>query len=86
MHGFMILTFKIIDKVQIIDSIILIDQNSHIFYTKLTPVEWKSFNIPVGDFAVNKTQQTLKLFSVRNKVYELDAKLNLLSTRLEPEE
>lgn len=75
-----------IDKIQIIDSIILIDQNRHIFYTRLNPVEWKTFNIPVRDFAINKTQQTIELFSVRNKVYVLDAKLNLLSTRYEPEE
>lgn len=74
-----------INKVQIIDSILLINQNRHIFYTKLNAVEWKTFNIPVSDFAVNKTQQTIELFSVRNKVYVLDAKLSLLSTRYEPE-
>lgn len=75
-----------IDKVQIIDSLILVNQNDHIYYSNLNPVKWKALNIPVRDFSINKLKKTIELFSIRNKVYILDTKLNLLDTYLEAED
>ena len=75
-----------INKVQIIDSLILINQNEHIYYSRLNPVNWKAFNIPVRDFSINKPKNRVELFSIGNKVYVLDSKLNLLGTYLEPED
>lgn len=74
-----------IDKVQIIDSLILINQNDHIYYSKLSPIEWKAFNIPVSDFSIDKSKKIIDLFSISYKVYSLDSKLNLLNTYLKPE-
>jgi hypothetical protein len=75
-----------IDKVQIVDSVILINQNDHIYYSKLNPIEWDAFNIPTINFSVNQSRKTIELFSVRNKVYVLDSKLHLLETYIEPKD
>lgn len=50
---------KRIDKVQIIDSMILIDQNDHIYYSTLDSVYWKAFNVPVRNFSVNQIKKRL---------------------------
>jgi hypothetical protein len=67
---------KRVNKVQILDSVILINQNDHIYFSKLNPIEWKKFNVPAIDFQLNK--DTIILFSIRDKVYHLDSRLNLL--------
>ncbi|MEP7236514.1 MAG: hypothetical protein ABI685_01570 [Ferruginibacter sp.] len=75
-----------IDKVQIIDSIILIEQNEHIYYSKLDSVDWKAFNVPIRYFSVSQIKKTIELFSLRYKVYVLDPQLNLIKTYVEPED
>lgn len=75
-----------IDKIQIVDSILLIDQNNHIYFSKLNHVEWRAFNIPTRSFSVNQSKKTIELYSIRNKVYVLDSKLNLLETYIQSEE
>ena len=75
-----------IDKVQIVDSIILINQNDHIYYSRLNHIEWQVFNIPTRNFSVNQLRKTIELYSIRNKVYVLDSKLNLLETYIELED
>jgi hypothetical protein len=73
-----------IDKVRLIDSMILINQNEHIYYSKLNPVDWKTFNIPTRNFSIDQQRHTIALFSSGDKVYLLDAKLNLIETYVEP--
>lgn len=73
-----------IDKVQILDSIILINQNDHIYYSKLNHIDWRIFNIPARDFSVNQSKKTIEIYSIRNKVYVLDSKLNLLDSYVQP--
>ncbi|MBK8787543.1 MAG: hypothetical protein IPN43_13865 [Chitinophagaceae bacterium] len=75
-----------IDKVQIVDSIILINQNEHIYYSRLNHIDWQVFNIPTRNFSVNQLRKTIELYSIRNKVYVLDAKLNLLVIHIEPDD
>lgn len=75
-----------VDKVQVIDSLILINQNDHIYYTKLNSIEWKPFNVPVINFSVDKSKNTIELFSIRHKVYVLDTKLNLTNIYYQPED
>lgn len=75
-----------ISKVQILDSIIYINQNDHIYYSKIAPIEWRTFNVPAKNFLVNQTKKTIDLYSISNKVYVLDAKLNLLTTYVKADE
>jgi len=69
-----------IDKIAILDSIILINQNDHIYYSKIKPIEWKEFNIPVSDFSLDKLNKQWTIYSLGNKVYVLSSKLDLIST------
>ena len=69
-----------IDKIAILDSVILINQNDHIYYSKLNPISWKEFNIPVSDFSVDKLNKQLSIYSLENKVYVLSSRLDLLKT------
>lgn len=73
-----------IDKVQIIDSVMLINQNEHIYFSKLSPVQWTAFNIPTTNFSVNKLANTINLYSIGGKVYVLDSKLNLKNSYTAP--
>jgi len=69
-----------IDKLAILDSIILINQNDHIYYSKLNPIEWKEFNIPVTDFSLDKLNKQWSIFSLGNKVFVLSSTLGLIKT------
>ncbi|MDP2176014.1 MAG: hypothetical protein Q8K70_08905 [Bacteroidota bacterium] len=69
-----------IDKIAILDSLILINQNDHIYYSKLNLIEWKEFNIPVSDFSIDKSNKQWSIFSIRNKVYVLSSRLDLIKT------
>jgi hypothetical protein len=73
-----------VDKVQIIDSLILINQNDHIYYSKCNLIEWKSFNVPVSNFSVDQSKNSIEL-THGYKVYVLDTKLNLTNIYYEPE-
>jgi len=67
-----------IDKVEILDSIIMINQNDHIYFSKLGPVNWQAFNIPVLDFFVDKEKKEWHVHSLGNKMYVLSPKLELI--------
>lgn len=69
-----------IDKVQILDSIILINQNEHFYYSNSNQISWKEFNIPVIDFEINKLENNINLYSLNEKVFVLDTKLNLIKS------
>lgn len=69
-----------IDKIAILDSLILINQNDHIYFSKLNPIVWKEFNIPVSDFSVDKLNKQWTIYSIGNKVYVLSPKLDLIKT------
>jgi len=69
-----------IDKLAILDSLILINQNDHIYYSKLKPIVWNEFNIPVSDFSVDKLNKQWSIYSIRNKVYVLSSRLDLIKT------
>ena len=75
-----------IDKVEVLDSIILVNQNDHIYYSKINPIAWKEFNIPVSDFSVDKISKQWSIYSLRNKVYVLSTRLDLLKTYVKPNE
>jgi len=75
-----------ISKVQILDSIILINQNNHIYYSALHPIAWKAFNVPTNNFSVNQSKKTIDLYSIGNKVYVLDASLDLLASYIKADE
>ena len=74
-----------IDKVEIIDSIILINQNEHIYYSKFNPIQWTTFNILTTNFSVNKSENTINLYGVGGKVYVIDSKLTLKNSYIEPD-
>lgn len=69
-----------IDKIAILDSAILVNQNDHIYYSKLNPIEWKEFNIPVSDFSLDKLNKQWSISSLGNKVYVLSSSLDLVKT------
>ena len=69
-----------IDKIAVLDSVIIINQNDHIYYSKLNPINWKEFNIPVSDFSLDKLNKQWSIFSLGNKVYVLSSKLDLVKT------
>jgi len=73
-----------INKVAMADSLLLIDQNEHIYFSKIDPIEWKIFNVPTLDFKINKKGKTIELYSLGNKVYVLDYKLNPVNSYLLP--
>jgi hypothetical protein len=67
-----------IDRVEILDSIIMINQDSHIYFSKLSPVSWQAFNIPVLDFFLDKEKKEWHVHSLGNKMYVLSSKLELI--------
>jgi hypothetical protein len=70
-------TYNTINKVQVLDSLILVKEQNQVFYSGLNRIQWKKFNIPVTDFQVNQQNKTIQLFSI-NKIYTLNSKLDLL--------
>lgn len=62
-------------KVEMNDSIILINQNGQFFFSPILNINWKNFNIPVLEFMIDNTNQSVKLFSTREKVLLLDSRL-----------
>lgn len=75
-----------VDKVAILDSLILINQNDHIYFSKLNPIVWNEFNIPVSDFSVDKSNKQCSIFSIGNKVYVLSSRLDLIKTYVRTDE
>lgn len=74
-----------ISKVQLLDSIVLINQNDHIYCMHLRDKIWRKFYIPVLDFDANKKNKRWKLFSLNGRVYTLDNQLNQIYTSIEPD-
>lgn len=72
-----------IDEIAIIDSIILINQNDYIFYSKRDSINWTKFNIPVSGFSINQEKSEISLHSRNGKIFILDKKLNLIKERQE---
>jgi hypothetical protein len=75
-----------IDKIAILDSFILKKKNDHIYYSKLSPVAWKEFNIPVSDFSVDILNKQFSIYSLGNKVYTLSSKLASIRSYIKPSE
>lgn len=72
-----------IDEIAIVDSIILINQNDYIFYSKRDSINWTKFNIPVSGFSINQEKSEIYLHSRNSKIFILDKKLNLIKERQE---
>lgn len=72
-----------IDDIAIIDSIILINQNDYIFYSKRDSINWTKFNIPVSGFSINQEKSEISLHSRNGKIFILDKKLNLIKEKQE---
>jgi len=58
-----------IDEIAIIDSIILINQNDYIFYSKRDSINWAKFNIPVAGFSINQEKSEITLHSRNGKLF-----------------
>ncbi|WP_162523977.1 MULTISPECIES: hypothetical protein [unclassified Flavobacterium] len=67
-----------IDEIAIIDSIILINQNDYIFYSKRDSINWTKFNIPVAGFSINQEKSEITLHSRNGKSFIVDKKLDLI--------
>lgn len=69
-----------IERSAIIDSIILINQNEHIYFSKLKSIQWTEFNVPVIDFSVDIMSKEIILQSRNGKFFVLSPQLNLIRT------
>lgn len=69
-----------IDKIHIIDSLIFINQNDYIFYSKAAKIDWKKFNVPVSDFNVIEEKKQIDLSSRNGKHFVIDTDLNLIKS------
>ena len=69
-----------IDKIAIVDSLILINQNDYVFYSKIADIDWKKFNIPVSDFQVFEKSKQIDLTSRNGKHFVIDSDLNLIDS------
>jgi hypothetical protein len=67
-----------IDKIAIVDSLILINQNDYIFYSEVADIVWKKFNVPVSDFQVIEEKKQIDLSSRNGKHFVIDSDLNLI--------
>ena len=69
-----------INKIAIVDSLILINQNDYIFYTQVSNIDWKKFNIPVSDFQIIKEKKLIDLSSRNGKHFVINSDLNLIKS------
>lgn len=61
-----------IDQIQMSDSILLINQSSHVFFSNINKINWKEFNIPIYRFEINKRNKIIKLLSSKDEEYYID--------------
>jgi hypothetical protein len=66
-----------IDKIGIFDSLIFINQNDHIYYSSINPINWKAFKIPIRSFAIDKLNQEVQIESLKGICYILNNELDL---------
>lgn len=69
-----------INKIAIVDSLILINQNDYIFYSKVADIDWKKFNVPVSGFQVLEETKRIDLSSKNGKHFVIDSDLNLIES------
>ncbi|MDL2251232.1 glycoside hydrolase [Odoribacter sp. OttesenSCG-928-J03] len=67
-----------IDKIAMIDSLILINQNEYFYYSKLNPISWQEFKVPVANFAIDKQKNEIILSSRNGKRFVIDTRLDLI--------
>lgn len=72
-------------RIERLGDVLLINQGGRIYYSRLYPVNWKAFNVPVKDFSVDPKNKTITLTGIRNRKYILNSKLDLVTTYSEPE-
>lgn len=53
-----------VENIGIFDSLILIDQNGHIYYSKLDSINWQELILPTLDFTINEDKNGICLKSV----------------------
>lgn len=75
-----------IDNIAIIDSLIVINQNDYIFYSKVSDIQWKKFNIPVYEFQVDEMNKEITLESRNGKHFVVGSDLILKRTFQKEEE
>ncbi|MFT5780602.1 MAG: hypothetical protein ACI837_003565, partial [Crocinitomicaceae bacterium] len=66
-----------VSKIAIIDSLILINQNDYIFYSKINDLKWEKFNIPVSSFLVDEQKKEIDLLSRDGKHFVIGSDLIL---------
>lgn len=69
-----------IDKIAIIDSLVIINQNDYIFYSKINKVEWRKFSLPVSSFNINEKEKEIDLVSLNGKHFVIGSDLKLKKT------
>jgi hypothetical protein len=69
-----------IERVGIVDSVVIINQNDHVYFSKLKTIQWTEFNIPVIDFSVDLLNEEIILQSRNGKFFVLSPQLNLVRT------
>lgn len=69
-----------VDQIAILDSLILINQNDYIFYSKANNINWQKFNIPVSDFWINTSKKEISLVSKHRKIFVIGSDLRLKRT------
>lgn len=72
-----------IDKIAIIDSLILINQNDYIFYSKVKYINWQKFNIPISNFNIDERTKEIDLFSRKGKHFVIGSDLKLRRSYIE---
>ena len=70
-----------VEKIALLESIILINQNDNIYCTKIDLINWKEFNVPIIDFNFRNDKNEIHLKGI-NRYYVLNQDLDLLSTSL----
>lgn len=69
-----------IDQIAIVDSLIIINQNDYIFYSKVKDIDWVKFSVPVSDFQLNEGKKQIDLSSRNGKHFVVDSELNLIKS------
>ena len=72
-----------IDKVEILNKFVIINQNDHIYYSNIANINWKEFTIPVRTFEVKKEKNELHLASLKGKWFVLNNNLELVNSYIE---
>ncbi len=67
-----------VDAAGMLGSVLLVNQNEHIYFTRTANISWQPFNVPTTGFSINQADHTIRLFGIAGNEYVLDSNLALL--------